>query len=56
MEEIDNAVHDKINQYVEKHEDWETDELLVKEVLTEIAKKYDFDFEFVEINYWVDML
>lgn len=54
MKEIDNAIQDKIKQYVEKQEYWDIDEILIDEVVMEIATKYDFDFEFVEINYCVD--
>ena len=43
---MDNAIQDKINQYVEKQEYWDIDEILIDEVVMEIATKYDFDFEF----------
>jgi hypothetical protein len=54
MKEIDNATQNKMNEYIEKEEYWDCDDILVDEVMKTFAEKYNFTYEFVEMSYCVD--
>lgn len=54
MKEIDNATQIKMNEYIEKEEYWDADDILVDDVMKTFAEKYDFNYEFVEMSYCVD--
>lgn len=54
MKEIDNSIQKKMNEYIEKEECWDTDDILVDDVMKEFAEKYNFNYEYVEMSYCVD--
>ena len=54
MKKIDNATQNKMNEYIEKEEYWDADDILVDEVMKEFAEKYNFTYDFVEMSYCVD--
>ena len=54
MKEIDNAIQNKMNEYIENEEYWDADDILVDDVMKEFAEKYNFTYEFVEMSYCVD--
>lgn len=54
MKEIDKATNDKMNEYISNGDYWDTDEILVDNVLKEMSKKYNFNYEIVGIDYNVD--
>jgi hypothetical protein len=54
MKEIDKTTQNKMNEYIEKEEYWDADDILVDEVMKEFAEKYNFTYEFVEMSYCVD--
>ena len=54
MKEIDKTIQNKMNEYIEKEEYWDTDDILVDDVMKEFAQKYNFNYEFVEMSYCVD--
>lgn len=54
MKEIDKATNDKMNKYISKGDYWDTDEILVDNVLKKMSKKYNFNYEIVGIDYNVD--
>jgi hypothetical protein len=51
MVNIDNAVRKKIDEYIENEEYWDSDEILLTEVLEEKAKEFDFNYEIINIDY-----
>lgn len=54
MKEIDNAIQNKMDEYIENEEYWDCDDILVDEVMKEFSQKYNFTYEFVEIDYCMD--
>ncbi len=54
MKEIDKTTQEKMNEYVEREEYWDADDILVDEVMKEFSEKYNFTYEFVEMSYCVD--
>ena len=54
MKEIDKTTQNKMNEYVEKEEYWDADDILVDDVMKEFAEKYNFTYDFVEMSYCVD--
>ena len=54
MKKIDKATNDKMNEYISNEDYWDTDEILVDNVLKEMSKKYNFNYEIVGIDYNVD--
>lgn len=49
--EIDIAIQNRMDEYIEKQEYWDCDDILVDEVMKKYADKYKFNYEFVSINY-----
>ena len=54
FKEIDESAQKKMDEYIENGEYWDTDEILVTEVMDEFSKKYDFNYEIVTMDYTVD--
>ena len=52
--EIDIAIQNRMDEYIEKHEYWDCDDILVDEVMKKYADKYKFNYEFVSINYHIN--
>ena len=53
MKKIDDIVNGKINEYFDKDETWDTDEILIDNILKEISKQFDFTYEIIGIDYTV---
>lgn len=51
MNTIDEAIQDKINEYVENQEYWDSDEFLIDGVMKEFAKSLEFEYCFISIDY-----
>ena len=51
LREFDKMIKDKINEYVKNEEYWDSDEMLIDEVLKQASETYNFDFEIVSIDY-----
>lgn len=54
MKEIDKAIQMKMNEYIEKEEYWDADDILVDEVMLSFSEREKFTYEFVEMSYCVD--
>lgn len=54
MKEIDKFINKKMMEYIEEGDYWDTDEILVDNVLKKMSKKYNFNYEIVGIDYNVD--
>ena len=48
---IDEAVQNKIDEYVENEEYWGSDEYLIDEAIKKFADELEFKYEFITINY-----
>ena len=51
---IDKLTQEKIDEYVENQEYWDSDEILIDEVMTEFKKDYEVDYEIIRIDYLID--
>jgi hypothetical protein len=54
FESIKTAINNKIDEYVESGEYWETDELLVQEVLEQSKDDYGFTYEIVNVDFMME--
>ena len=55
---LDKLTQDKIDEYVENQEYWDSDEILIDEVMTEFKngflKDYEVDYEIIAIDHHID--
>lgn len=51
---LDKLTQDKIDEYVEKQEYWDSDEILIDEILTEFQEDYAVDYEIITIDHCID--
>ena len=54
MREMDDAINAKINEYVGNGEYWESDDILVNDIMKEMSKKHNFNYEIITVDYNVD--
>lgn len=54
LKEIDQSIQNEMNEYIDREEYWDTDEYIVDKIMQEFAAKYEFTYEFVEMDYLVD--
>jgi hypothetical protein len=51
---LDKLTQDKIDEYVENQEYWDSDEILIDEIMAEFKKDYEVDYEIITIDYFID--
>ena len=49
---IDKEIRNKIDEYYSKGEHWNSDELLISEVIDTVAATMQFTYEIIEIDYY----
>ena len=51
---LNKLTQDKIDEYVENQEYWDSDEILIDEIMEEFKEDYEVDYEIIAIDYTID--
>ena len=53
---LDKLTQDKIDEYVENQEYWDSDPVLIDEIMAEFKKDFEVDYEIINIDYTIDCM
>ena len=53
---LDKLTQDKIDEYVENQEYWDSDPILIDEIMAEFKKDFEVDYEIINIDYTIDCM
>ena len=54
LKNINDVIKKQMKKYIDNQDYWDTDEILVDEVMKKCAKKYHFTYEIVSIDLCID--
>lgn len=54
LKQIDDSIQKKMNEYIENEEYWDSDDILVEDVMKAFAPLMDFNYEIIGFDYVVD--
>ena len=53
---LDQLTQNKIDEYVENQEYWDSDPILIDEIMAEFKKDFEVDYEIINIDYTIDCM